>query len=254
MNFNTLEEKCRYYQSLTDYRLIPNSYVLIHCDGRSFSKLIKNNFEKPFDKKFISFMNETAKFLCENVCGCKLSYVQSDEITLVLTDFDDIKTDSFFGYRLSKITSITASMATAKFNRLLVEDMLNTPCSINDMKSILNDVPLINFDCKAWNVPTFNDVKAWIIYRQNDCVRNSILQTAHCFFNQKELNGLKTNDVVEKLIKEKNIKWEYFPDNIKYGRFIIKNDKWEIINGFHITKNIENFNHILDIPIIEKKE
>ena len=113
MKFENLEEKCKYYRSLTDYRLLPNTYVFVMIDGRSFSQKIKKQFKLPFDDDFINMMNETAKYVCEKVQGCKFAYTQSDEITFVLTDFDDINTDSFFGYRLAKVISIIASLAAS---------------------------------------------------------------------------------------------------------------------------------------------
>ena len=67
MNFKSLKDKQEYYRSLTDYRLVPNSYVLVMLDGRSFSKKIKNKFRKPFDERFIKAMNETTKYLCEQI-------------------------------------------------------------------------------------------------------------------------------------------------------------------------------------------
>lgn len=118
MKFNNLEDRMLYFRSMTDYKLYPNSYVLVMLDGRSFSKLIKNNYEKPFDKTFVSMMNEVSAYLLKNVGNCKFAYTQSDEITLVLTDFDTETTDSFFGYRLCKLLSIIPSLATAKFNQL----------------------------------------------------------------------------------------------------------------------------------------
>lgn len=134
MKFNTLEDRMLYFRGLSDYKLMPNSYILVMLDGRSFSKLIKNNFERPFSDKFIDMMNETAKFVCQNVQGCKFGYVQSDEISLVLTDFDTPTTDSFFDYRISKLQSIIASLATSKFNQLMTLDMMSTPCSIDDLQ------------------------------------------------------------------------------------------------------------------------
>lgn len=89
MKFNSLKEKYNYYRSLTDYRLIQNSYVMVMLDGRSFSKKIKKCFERPFSKGFINIMNNTAKYLCEKVGGCKIAYVQSDEITLILKDAEE---------------------------------------------------------------------------------------------------------------------------------------------------------------------
>jgi tRNA(His) guanylyltransferase len=89
MKFNSLKEKYLYYRNITDYKLYPNGYVMVMLDGRSFSKKIKKKFERPFDKKFIDIMNQTAVYLCENVSNCKFAYVQSDEISLVLSDFGD---------------------------------------------------------------------------------------------------------------------------------------------------------------------
>ena len=99
MKFDTLKQKCEFYRSLTDYKLMPNSYVLAMVDGHCFSKLIKNKFDKPFDDMFIKMMNETAKYLCENIQGAKFAYTQSDEISILITDFDTPMTDSFFGFR-----------------------------------------------------------------------------------------------------------------------------------------------------------
>lgn len=258
MKFNTLEEKCKYYQSVQDHKLMPNSYVLVHCDGRAFSNLIKKRFKQPFDDDFIFMMNETAKYLCENVGGCKMAYVQSDEISLVLTDFDTETTDSFFGYRMCKLISTIAAMATAKFNRLWMQSQENIGASING-------IPLVTFDCKVWNVPTYNDVKAWLIYRQNDCVRNSINQTAYSVFSHKELEGLKTPERLVKLLG-KGIHWGDFDDGVKYGRFIYKvkivteipqlNETteryaWHIRNAFKITENKERFNELNIIPKME---
>ena len=115
MIFKTLKDKCLYYRDLSDYKLMPNSNILVMLDGRSLSKLIKNNFKKPFDDVFIDIMNRTAKFLCENIQGCKIAYTQSDEISLYISDGPD--SDVFFGGRLCKLQSLIASMATCEFNR-----------------------------------------------------------------------------------------------------------------------------------------
>lgn len=222
MKFNSLKEKYNYYRNQTDYKLIPNSYVMIMLDGRSFSKKIKKRFNRPFDDDFIRIMDETAKYLCENVSGCKLAYVQSDEISLVLTDNGE--QDPFFGNRLCKIQSIVASMATSKFNRLMVlNDIKDLPCSKDDVVDIIDTLPLYEFDCKAWNLPNVNDVFASILYRQNDCVRNSKEAVAQSFFSHKELHKIDTEKQIE-MVKEKfGINWYiYYKRSEKYGRLIFK--------------------------------
>lgn len=218
MKFDSLEERMLYFRGLTDYKLTPNSYVICMIDGRSFSKKIKKKFERPFDDKFINAMNEVAKFVCKEVQGCKLAYVQSDEISFVITDFDTLNSDSFFGYRLCKMQSIIASLATGKFNRLMEELYLAENPGGN-----INDVPLYQFDCKCWVVPTHNDAVGWLLYRQNDCTCNSMQQAAQAYLPHNRLVGLYSTDQIALLKEKHNIDWyTEYDDGKKYGRFIYK--------------------------------
>lgn len=232
MYFKTLKEKCEYYRSLTDYKLMPNSYVLAMVDGHCFSKMIKNKFEKPFDDTFIMMMNETAKYLCEQVQGVKFAYTQSDEISLLITDFDTPMTDSYFSFRLCKMQSLIASLATAKFNQLYYNN-------VDGMK----DVPLCTFDCKVWTVPNANDTYAWFLYRQTDCIKNSKAQTAQSFLPHKELVGLTADEMIAKCKEMKGVDWYEYPNDRKYGRIIKKVEtdmEKDLPNGQHIafTRNI----------------
>ena len=246
MKFDTLNDKCRYYQSLTDYRLTPNSFVVVHCDGRSFSKMIKHKFNKPFDDDFIDMMNKTAIFLCENVACCKMAYVQSDEISLILSDLDyGFNGEYMFGGRLCKLQSIIASLATSKFNQLMTvynikkyaerqDEMYLTEELINE----INRIKPIQFDCKVWNVPNMNDAFAWLLFRQIDCIKNSKQQTAQTYLSHKELHGLNTDKQIELLKNKTNIDWENnFDDGKKYGRFVVRTiQNYEtIVNGETIT-------------------
>ena len=227
MKFKSLEEKCKYYRSLSDYKLLPNTYVLAMVDGRSFSQKIKKQFKLPFDDDFINMMNETAKYVCEKVQGCKFAYTQSDEITFVLTDFDDINTDSFFGYRLEKVVSIIASLVTSKFNQLMSLYLINEERKKSetiDIEEILSYMKLSEFDAKAWSVPNWNDMFAYILWRQNDCIKNSKQQAARAKLSHSECNN-KTADEQIDILKEKyGIDWNAYDDGKKFGRFIYKEE------------------------------
>lgn len=218
MRLDTLEKRMLYYRGLTDYKLLPNAPVILMLDGRAFSKFCKR-FTKPYDEKFIGMMNETAQYLCENIEGCKFAYVQSDEISLYVTDTENENSESWFGYRLVKMLSIVASLATAKFNQLLTIERLN-----NGLSSISNlkNEKLIEFDCKVWNVPTLNDVFAWFLYRQIDCIRNSKQMAAQTYIPHEELTGLHTDQQIAKLKELKGIDWFEYSDDKKFGRFIYK--------------------------------
>ena len=103
------------------YEYIPRTYltkripVIIRLDGKAFHTFTKG-MKRPFDEILIKTMQDTAKYLCENIQGVKLAYTQSDEITLLLTDFEDINTQGWFDYNIQKMVSVSASMATLAFN------------------------------------------------------------------------------------------------------------------------------------------
>jgi Uncharacterized conserved protein len=242
MKFDTLKQKCEYYRSLTDYKLMPNTYVLAMVDGHRFSKLIKNKFDKPFDDLFIKMMNETAKYLCENIQGVKFAYTQSDEISIVITDFDTPMTDSYFSFRLCKMQSLIAAMATAKFNQMYAK-LANDYKGFGLKKFDMKEYPTYTFDCKVWTVPIANDAYAWFLYRQTDCIKNSKAQTAQTYLSHKELVGLTSDEMIAKLKNEKGIDWYDFENGKKYGRLIRKVEtpmEKDLPTGEHVkfTRNI----------------
>ena len=225
MYFKTLKEKCEYYRSLTDHKLLPNSYTLVMVDGHKFSKMIKNKFEKPFDDTFIKMMNETAQYLCSQIQGAKFAYTQSDEISILITDFDTPMTDSFFSYRICKIQSLVAAMATSKFNQLYFKYVKG-----------LKEVPLCTFDCKVWTVPNANDAYAWFLFRQTDCIKNSKAQTAQTYIPHDKLKHLTADEMIAKLNDEQIIDWNMFPNDRKFGRLVFKVDtqmETTLPNGEH---------------------
>lgn len=245
MEFKTLKDKYNYYRNLTDYRLMPNSYVMVMLDGRSFSHKIKKRFKRPFDDDFIRIMNETARYVCKNVSGCKMAYVQSDEINLILHDKGT--QEPFFGNRMCKLISIISSLATSKFNQLYTTYILDkTPCSKEDAVEIIKSMQLFEFDCKVWNVPNANDACASILYRQNDCVRNSKEAVAQDKFSANELHKKKTDEQIQMVLEMYGVDWNIdFDEGEKYGRFILpqvvefsencKRHKWIIKNAFPLN-------------------
>ena len=226
MHFDSLKDKCEYFRSLTDYKLTPNSYAIIMLDGHCFSKLIKNKYKKPFDPEFMSMMDETARHLLKHIQGAKLAYVQSDEISILVTDFDTPETDSPFGYRVCKLQSILAGMAANEFNGHAIRNAAYDWPSHEPMNvfQLLDSVKPVEFDCKVWNVPDYNEAFCHFLWRQNDCTRNSKQAAAQAQFSSKELHGLKTDAQVEKLFNEKGINWNDYSNGEKYGRIIYKED------------------------------
>lgn len=258
----SIEERMLHYRSLPDFRLLDNEYIIIMLDGRGFSNYCKR-FKKPFDEKFVNIMNETAKYLCEEVEGCKFGYTQSDEISLLVTDFG--LAEPWLGNRLCKIQSVSASLASAKFNQLIIADLANSCKDLDEFNENVSKIKLASFDSKAWNVPSENDVFTWFLYRQCDCIKNSKQMAARSQFSQKELNCLTTDQMVELLLNKSGIDWNDYPDGEKYGRFLYKEEvelqngentfkrnKWFVHDAFPLYKE-EGKERLLNLNVIPKK-
>lgn len=216
-----------YYEDRTKTYLPRRSDVIIRIDGCHFHTFTKG-FRKPFDSLLTEAMQNTAFKLAKNIQGCKLAYVQSDEISLWLTDYDTLETDAWFDNSVQKICSVTASMATMYFNasfRELIQDELlkeletGVDASEGACKShiVSRDTGAI-FDARCFVLP-HNEVCNYFIWRQQDAVRNSINSVGQHYFTNKELNG-KNTDEVKDMLTRKGINWYSFTPSEKSGTCI----------------------------------
>jgi tRNA(His) guanylyltransferase len=211
-----------FYEDRTRIKLPRRTYTIIRIDGKAFHTYTKG-LERPFDQGLIEDMNATTAYLCKNIQGAKFGYVQSDEISLVLTDFDDLGTHAWFDNNLQKMVSVAASMATARFNQLR---MARATWEGNDIEGMLDvddiqNFKLAMFDARAFQIPFIDEVENYFIWRQQDAVRNSISSVAQSLYSHKELNGKKTDEMQE-MIFQKGINWNEYAPRKKRGCVIRK--------------------------------
>lgn len=180
--------------------------VIVRIDGAHFHTYTRGA-DKPFDETLAKAFWETCKYLAKNIMGCKLVYHQSDEISLLLTNYDKLSTQSWFDNNLQKIASVSASMATAKFNEV--------------MRSINPDKELATFDARAFVVPR-DEVANYFTWRQQDASKNSISMVAQANYSHRELQGLDGKTMQDKLMLEKGINWNNLPVWQKRGICIKK--------------------------------
>lgn len=221
MIYKSLKDKCEYYRSLTDYRLLPNGYTLVMIDGKNFSSLIKKKFKRPFDEWFTNTMDEVAHHLCKNIQNCVGAFVQSDEISLLIRD--DTDTCPPFDLRMCKLLSIIPALATSHFTKKIVSLFIRQHQMDPELADdLIPEIPDYVFDCKVWNVPTMNDAVAWFLYRQIDCVRNSKQQFCQTYLPHNQLKGWNTDEQVKLCKETTGYDWNNVNDGNKYGRFIYK--------------------------------
>jgi len=233
----------RNYENRTRILLPRRTYTLIRVDGKAFHTYTRG-CERPFDAGLIEDMNSTAEYLCKNIQGAKIGFVQSDEISILMTDFDKLDTDAWFDGNIQKIVSVASSMATAKFNQLrmlrysrnrFTEDgenrlSLETAVQFDNWLLELAKLKLAEFDARTYTIPSKTEVMNYFIWRQQDTVRNSISSVAQSLYSAKELHGKNMNEQQE-MIHEKGQNWNDYAPTEKRGRFVYK-------QSYDISENI----------------
>ncbi len=202
--------------------------VAIRIDGKAFHTFARG-FQKPFDDVLIKSMQETTKYLCENIQGCVLGYTQSDEITLILVDYKKLTSSAWFDYEVQKICSIAASMATMAFNKFFENNIKefseSSECRGLDVKYLDVYKEALNkgamFDARCFNIPK-EEVTNLIYCRQLDASRNSIQMVGQANFSHKELSNKSCNDIQDMLMTQKCINWNDLPTYQKRGSCCIK--------------------------------
>ncbi len=168
------------YEQVTQFRLIRRMPVIIRVDGRAFHSLTRK-CEKPFDQIFINSMACAARDVSQEMQGFKLAYIQSDEASFLITDYDKLNTQGWFGYELSKIISLSAALMSAHFTSCFCQNGYTAA-----------------FDARAFNIPR-DEVANYFLHRTQDWQRNSIQMYAQSFFSHKQLHKKNQADMHEML-------------------------------------------------------
>lgn len=194
------------YENRSKTFLTRRTPAILRIDGKAFHTYTRD-LPKPFDDSLIRTISATMEYLCRNIQGAKLGYSQSDEISILITDYDNLETNAWFDYNTQKMSSVAASMATAYFNSLFHKDEFAL------------------FDARVFNIPK-EEIVNYFIWRQKDWERNSLNMFARSFYSHRELMNKKREDIHEMLYqKEQN--WSYLSDVQKNGTtFIKEGDDW----------------------------
>ena len=149
------------------------------------------------------------------------AFVQSDEISIFITDIEKIETSAWFDNSIQKMVSISASMATAKFNELRTLRYVYDVEERLGYRVLDKTLNLAMFDSRVFQLPTKTEVENYFIWRQQDTVKNSISSVAQSLYSHKELHG-KNGNQKQEMIFQKGINWNDYDPKLKRGRMITK--------------------------------
>lgn len=193
-----LGDRMKGYEQAHRAVLPRRTYTLLRLDGRAFHTYLRGA-DKPFDMPFITDMAAVSEALCEEISGTVFAYHQSDEISLLLTDFATPQTQPWFGGVVAKQLSVSASLATAVLNER------------RPGKRAL-------FDARVFTISDPVEVANYFLWRQRDAVRNSISMAAQAHFSHKRLHGVSSGGMQELLWSEAGVNWNDYPDQCKRGQ------------------------------------
>ena len=252
-----------YYENIPKTKLMRRAPVIARIDGKNFHTFTRG-FKRPFDDILIKSMQETMKYLCENIQGCVLGYTQSDEISLLLVDYKNLNSSAWFDYEIQKICSIAASMATMAFNKSFTKNAeeFMTDCAASyEIEGLCGkgteEYKLCEvyqkaiekgaiFDARCFNIPK-EEVTNYFYWRQLDAIRNSIQMVGQAHFPHNILQYKTCEDIKDMLYVKDEIVWELLPTYKQRGSCCIKQD--------YIYENILRKQWVIDnnIPLFKEE-
>lgn len=200
------------YEDRARFYLPRRTYTVLRVDGKSFHTFTRG-LARPYCFSLMDAMDKTAKFLCEEIQGARFAYVQSDEISVLLTDFDKITSSAWFDGNVQKMASVAAAFATGAFNEAF----------------IVKGKPAF-FDARLFTIPDPIEVENYFVWRQQDATRNSISMAAQALYSQKELHGKDCSEQQE-MIFRKGVNWNNYVPRAKRGGAVVKETYMDLPRG-----------------------
>lgn len=183
------------YESVPRISLTPRMPMIVRVDGRAFhtyTRRFKSIQDDPWSTHLRDAMTEAARELLREISGAKVAYLQSDEISVLVTDYDKLSSQAWFDKGVQKICSVGASVATAAFNSAVHNVGIETTSA--------------TFDARCFVLPR-EEVANYFVWRQRDAEKNSISMLAQHYFSHKELRGKSGSDKQDMLMREHGVNW-----------------------------------------------
>lgn len=222
---DSLGDRMKGYENAYRTYLPKRLPLIIRVDGKAFHSFTRK-MNKPWDEKLETCMEAGALYLCDKIQDAQLAYIQSDEISILVHNYKRLNAEAWFDNNLQKLTSISASLVTAAFNKKSAEIGLSSGIAL--------------FDSRVWILPEA-EVCNYFIWRQQDSTRNSLSMLAQSLYSHKELQGRKSLELQE-MCFQKGINWNDMSTSHKRGRCAVRKEgKWVIDNEIPIFTQDRNY-------------
>jgi|ERR1035441_2473944 tRNA(His) 5'-end guanylyltransferase len=212
------------YEDRTRYSLPRRTYTIMRLDGKAFHTYTRG-LKKPFDKALSEDIDNAIIAMLPEIQGAVFAYTQSDEISILLTDFATPQTSAWFDGNLQKMASVAASVITAEFNLLRsnrIREELKSLTTTGEVRDFAHRFHNAYFDARVFTIPDRIEVMNYMIWRNQDCARNSVSMVAQSLYSHNELMG-KSSAEQQEMIHDKGMNWANdFSNGEKNGRLVVK--------------------------------
>lgn len=213
---------------MVDFKELENSYnfglpekctVVIRADGKNFSKLLKEF--GPKDQGHAEAMLVAAIETIKLTQNFVIAFVQSDEISIILSNEDSEKAQAWFSNRIQKITTVVSSSMSVSYS--------------NYMSSVKSKLFVGLFDARAFNID-IADISNYIISRVKNGYANMVSKVYRYEFGS--IKNKRLDEMEAELIDN-----NFYIDNIyKFGSVIIKDDRgYSVINVSDVYNSFDEF-------------
>lgn len=175
--------------------------AVVRLDGKAFHNLTRG-CDRPCDERLRDALTMAASDVLGEVPG-RMGYCQSDEVSILLIDYNRFDSQQWFAGEVQKIVSVAASIMGVEFSRRWGKSGY--------------------FDARVFVVPE-RDIKNYFIWRQRDCMRNAVSMAAQAHFSPKQLHGKHSDDMIG-MLKEKGVLFDQYPEWFRWGTVVTRNSR-----------------------------
>lgn len=215
---STLGNRMKAYENVWHTSVPPNSYVVLRLDGRAFRTLLRNA-DKPHDHSVAAAMWHAAKTLCEEIPHAEFAYLQSDEISILMTDIRTVRSQLWFDGDIQKLTSVSASIVSSAFNNYIFPSI--------EVEGVSGIEQHGHFDARVLTLPHPIEVANYFVWRQRDARRNAAISAAREYFPHVELHRKNIGELRAMLHDVYNITFpDDYPSDFVNGRILYKTTRF----------------------------
>jgi tRNA(His) 5'-end guanylyltransferase len=222
------------YEIRQRVKLPRRTNTIVRIDGKAFHTLTKS-LEKPFDAGIEISMDYAGRCLADEFQGAKMVYIQSDEISIWATDYDNLETGAWFDGNVQKISSVSASVVTANFNR-----------SWGSTWGSLNTSSMAYFDARVFTIAERSEVANYFLWRYRDAVKNAISMIAERYYSSRELHGVSSSDRLGMIGEDRYLDYK---KGSREGRLYIRHGSGESMSWIcsECPKDFSGWNEKIEI-------